>query len=446
MQKNTWSSRFNFILAATGAAVGLGAIWKFPYMTGDNGGSAFVLLSIACIIAVGIPIMLAEILLGRLGKANPITTLAKLAKSYKKSPHWAMLGIWGAIGLLLVLSFYSVIAGWSIAYIFKIWSFKLGNFDTEAILNNFDNFLASPYQLVLWHSLFMLLTMGVVAQGVQKGIEKASKIMMPGLFFVLIILSSYSLYIGDAKSALNFLFTPDFSKLNSHVFIEALGQAAFSLAVGAGCMLVYGCYTEEKTKIASTSGIIACLIVVVSLLSGLAIFPLVFQYGLSPAEGPGLVFKILPVAFNQMPMGAAFGSLFFAMLLFAAWTSSISLGEPLVVTLTENFKINRKAASIYVGMTAWTLGTLGALSFNVLADFTIFNHSIFSAMADTVTNIILPFGAIGFAVFAGWYVPSKDSKQALNINSNLYFKAWQLLARFVAPTAIIVILTANILN
>lgn len=439
MNQNRWSSRLNFILATTGAAVGLGSIWKFPYMAGANGGGAFVLILLVATVFIGIPIMMAEILLGRLGRANPVATMRYLAKQQQQPRQWQWLGWWGALALVLVLSFYSVIAGWSIAYFFKSVTGVWQSITPAEIQKDWAQFLSNPLQLLLWHSLFIFLTLWVVARGVHRGLEKASRIMMPGLFIVLLILMIASIFIGDFQQALVFLFKPDFSKITPSVAIDALGQAAFSLAIGAGCMLVYGCYTTENTKLAINTCLIASLIILVSILSGLAIFPLVFQYELSPQGGPGLMFHVLPIVLSHMPAGHFFGSLFFLMLLFAAWTSSISMAEPLVVILTEEFKMTRLMGAILVGILTWALGGLAMLSFNLLGEFKILGRFlIFDAMADFATNIILPTGAFCFAIFAGWFIEPTPAKQALGLSS-FGFWLWRFLVRWIAPTAILLV-------
>ena len=435
-----WSSKLNFILATTGAAVGLGSIWKFPYMVGSNGGGAFVVVVILATMLIGIPVMMAEILLGRIARSNPIAAMQQLAQAANASRSWQLLAWWGALALILVLSFYSVIAGWSIAYIIKTWSGSLACLSPLQITSTWHTFLHDPVQLLIWHSVFMVTTMWVVAKGVQAGLERASRIMMPGLLFVLLILMAYSAYTGNFSQAFNFLFAPDFSKLTPNAIVNALGQAAFSLAIGAGCMLTYGCYVADDTKIGLNSCIIAVLVILVSLLSGLAIFPIVFASHLSPEDGPGLMFQVLPIAFNQMPAGTYFGGLFFLMLWFAAWTSSISMAEPLVIILREQFKASRLQASWVVGAITWTLGLLALSSFNILADVKIFGrYDLFNIMADFATNIILPTGALGFAIFAGWYIKPAVAKQAMHI-SNLGFFLWLYSVRFIAPLGIIAIM------
>lgn len=440
MIKQRWSSHFNFIMVTAGAAVGLGPIWKFPYMAGENGGGAFVLISILAMFLIGVPVLMGEIILGRFGRANPVASMKKLAHEYKQPQAWGLLGWWGALGLLLVLAFYSVVAGWSIAYIYKTWTGKLINLSSLQIMQEWDSFIASPWELLLWHSIFMILTLIVVSRGIHKGLEQASRIMMPALFIVLLILMGYSAVVGEFKAALNFLFTPDFSKLNPQVMINALGQAAFALAIGAGCMLMYGCYVPDKTRVGSDSLLVATMLILSSIVSGLAMFPLVFAYDLPPAGGPSLMFTVLPIAFNDMPYGLFFGGLFFLMLWFAAWTSSISMAEPLVVILHEQYKFSRKVASLIVGLTAWVIGAIAMLSFNVLQDVKIFGrYDIFTGIIDFSTNIILPIGALGFAIFSGWILNKHEVKKAMNIKSALAFNTWLFLIRYVAPIGILAV-------
>lgn len=427
-------------MVTAGAAVGLGPIWKFPYMAGANGGGAFVLVSTLAMFLIGVPVLMGEIVIGRLGRANPVASMKNLAIKHNQSPAWGFLGWWGALALLLVLAFYSVIAGWSIAYIFKIWTGKLSGLNATEIMNEWDNFISNPLELLFWHSIFMILTLAVVARGIHKGLEQASRIMMPALFIVLLVLMVYSSIVGEFKAACSFLFTPDFSKLTPQIMVNALGQAAFALAIGAGCMLMYGCYVPDKTRVGSDSLLVATMLLLSSIVSGLSMFPLVFAYGLPPEGGPSLMFTVLPIAFNNMPFGVFFGGLFFLMLWFAAWTSSISMAEPLVVILNEQYKMQRKYSSTLIGIIAWIIGAIVMLSFNKLQDLRIFGrYDLFSAVADFATNIILPTGALGFAIFAGWILDKNEVKHALNMKTALAFNIWLFLIRYVAPVGILAV-------
>lgn len=440
-----WSSRFAFIMASTGAAVGLGNIWKFPYMAGENGGGLFVLLYLICVALIGLPAMMAEILLGRLGQANPVTTLEKLAIHTQHSPQWKLFGWWGAFGLILILSFYSVVAGWSVGYLIKVWQGEFVNLSPHAIEETWKHFLSNPSTLILWHSFFMLMTLWVVAKGVRNGIERATTFMMPALFVILIVLTIYCAMVGDLKSAFDFLIKPDFAEVNANTVIYALGHAFFTLAVGCGTMLVYGAYSPSDTRIGSSVVIIALLDVLVAMLSGITIFSLVFKYHLVPEGGPGLMFKVLPIAFSQMPGGQWIGGLFFILLWFAAWAAALSMAEPLVVLLMERAKFSRVKACIWIGILCWSLGLLALFSFNIWSDIKLFGRfTFFEAMADLATNIVLPLGGAFFALFAGWALHPQESKQGLLLKSWKLFKIWRVLVRYVAPIGILIVLFWNL--
>jgi len=439
-----WSSRLGFILATTGAAVGLGNIWKFPYMAGDNGGSAFVLVYLACVVIIGLPVMIAEMLLGRRGRQNPVNSMALLASEARRNPGWQFIGWWGAAILLLVLSFYSVVAGWSLAYIMKSITGTFTGMNASLVQQQWTGFLSTPWPMLLWNSIFMWMTLWVVARGVQGGLEKASRIMMPALFGILIILVGYATSTTGFIPAVHFLFDVNFSKITADVVIAAMGHAFFTLAIGAGCMLVYGAYLPNNTRLASTVVIIAGLDVLVALLAGLAIFPIVFTHHLSPQGGPGLMFEILPIAFAKMGGGAFFGSLFFLLLLFAAWTSSISLAEPLVILLMERANLKRKTASFIVGITAWTMGIASILSFNVWQHVKLLGHwNIFAIITDLATNIMLPVGGFLIAIFAGWFMLKPTAKE-LSIKRRWIFSTWLFLVRFIAPIGILIIIISTL--
>jgi len=442
-----WSSRLAFIMAATGAAVGLGNIWKFPYMAGENGGGAFVFLYLIFVALIGVPALIAEIMIGRLGRDTPVKALQKLSAQAKASPKWRYLGWWGGLGLVLVLSFYSVIGGFSIGYLTELGFHGLDHFGSVAAVHLFfDAFLANPFNLLTWHTLFMIFTLSVIAFGVRSGLERASNILMPGLFFILFILMIYSIYVGDPAAAINFLLKPQLCDVTAAAALNALGHAFFTLAIGAGAMLVYGAYLPQQTRIGSSICIIAFLDVLVAIFSGLAIFSIVFAYELPVAGGPGLMFKVLPVAFVHMPSGALFGALFFILLLFAAWTSSISMAEPLVVLVMDRFCLKRKVACALIGLLCWILGVLASLSFNVWKDVRIFGHfSVFDAMADLTTNIILPIGGLCFVLFAGWVLKYTDTEYRLISHHPLGYELWRFLVRFIAPVGILLSFVFNLL-
>lgn len=443
--RGQWSSRLGFILATTGAAVGVGNIWKFPYMAGANGGSAFVLVYLVAILLVGIPIMLAEILIGRRGRHNPVDSLKILAAESNASSRWQGLGWLCVLTLIMVLSFYSVVAGWAIGY---FWETSAGHFTgmtASQVSQHWQRFLNSPGQLLLWHSLFMILTLWIVGRGVHRGIELASRIMMPLLFLILIALDIYGATTPGFSQACQFLFSLDLDKITPSVIISALGHAFFTLAVGAGAMLVYGSYLPRHTRFYGPVLAVVFLDVLVAILAGLAIFSIVFSYGLTAIGGPGLIFEALPIAFATMPGGQLLGGLFFALFLFAAWTSSISMAEPVVVLLAERYLGSRLKASIFVGFFAWLLGIGSILSFNRWANFTVFSHwNFFGAITDLATNILQPTGGILFALFAGWIMHKKITAEELQLPCKMY-TIWRILIRYIAPMGILIIFIAAIL-
>ena len=432
----TWSSRWTFILAATGSAVGLGNIWKFPYMAGDNGGGAFVLIYLACIFVIGIPIMLGEIMIGRRGRSSPANTMSFLAKEAESSQAWTLLGATGALAGLLILSFYSVAAGWAMAYVF-------GGFQetsAQAVSSEFDKFLTDPAALLFWHTLFIIITVTIVARGILKGLEAWINTLMPMLFIIIILLCIYAMQTGAFLEGLAYLFKPDFTKINSDVLLAALGQAFFTLSLGMGAIMAYGAYMPADQNIGRTAITVAALDTGVALLAGIAIFPIVFANGLAPTEGPGLVFVTLPIAFANMPLGVLFGTLFFILLSIAALSSSISLIEPGVAWLVESLKTKRAYAAIGLGIFSWTLGVFSALSFNLMSEFKLFGMNFFD-FTDFLTNqIMLPLGGIFIAVFVGWVMKKKDVLDELQIEDGIIFKSWFFVIRFVAPVMVAMVL------
>lgn len=434
-----WSSQLGFILATTGAAVGLGNIWKFPYMAGAHGGSAFVLIYLLALAAIGIPLMMGEMVLGRLGQHNPVATLSNLAKQYKVSRKWSYLGWWGSITLLLVLSFYSVIAGWSLYYLALVLKGGLNGLSDQAVHQVWLDFQSSPKHLWLYHTLFIIMTLGIVSKGVQAGIEKSSRIMMPALFAILIVLVGFGASKPGFVQAWCFLFDFKMQAITPEIAIYALGHAFFTLAIGAGCILVYGAYLPKSIPMTKTIFIITLLDVLVAVLSGMAIFPIVFSHDLPPQGGPALMFEALPIAFTTMGGGQWFGALFFSLLFFAALTSSISMAEPMVFLLTERFGMKRTKSSWIVGLLTWILGALCALSFNTWQNVTVLGHTLFDAITDLTTNIMLPLGGLGFALFVGWCLPKSPLQKALNITNRRAFKLWHGLVRWLCPLGILII-------
>ena len=429
----TWTGKWTFILAAAGSAVGLGNIWKFPYMAGEYGGGAFVLVYLVCILLIGVPIMIAEILLGRRGRSSPANTMAYLAVEARAFPQWKYLGMMGAVAGLLILSFYSVAAGWAFAYIFE----EFNGTSAEYYGQEFDSFLKDETRLIFFHSIFIFATIFIVARGVIKGIEIWINRLMPILFIIIVLLCVYATQTGAFFEGVSYLFTPDFSKINAKVILAALGQAFFTLSLGMGAIMAYGAYMPANQNIGSTALYVAFLDTLVALLAGIAIFPIVFANNLEPAVGPGLVFVTLPWAFVNMPLGIIFGKLFFVLLTIAALSSAISLLEPGVAWIVESLKIKRYIAAAGLGFIAWTLGIFSALSFDLLAGFTPIGDKNFFDSLDFLSNqVLLPLGGIFIAIFVGWVMKRSDVFEELNLKEGLVLKAWFFLLKFVSPLVV----------
>lgn len=436
-----WSSRWAFILAATGSAVGLGNIWKFPYITGENGGGAFVLVYLICIAIIGIPIMMAEVMLGRRGRQSPINTMLSLSEEEGSHKAWQIIGWGGMIAGFLILSYYSVIAGWALAYVLRAGTGMFTGATAEGVQGIFNDLVSDPVRLLAWHTLFMVMTMVVVARGVRSGLEQAVRFMMPALFFILIVLVGYAMSTGSFMDGARFLFEPDFGKITGAGILKALGHAFFTLSLGMGAIMIYGSYMPDNTSIARTSIAVAIADTLVALLAGMAIFTIVFANGLEPGAGPGLVFQTLPLAFGQMPGGTFFGMLFFILLVFAAWSSSISLIEPLVAWLVENHNMSRVKASAVSGVLAWILGVGTVFSFNVWSEVKLFGKSFFDLLDFLTANIMLPLGGLFVAIFATWVMSKQSSRDelALTGKAEIGYQLWYFLTRFITPIAVIVV-------
>jgi len=441
-----WSGRWAFILAATGSAVGLGNIWKFPYITGENGGGAFVLVYLLCIAIIGIPIMIAEVMLGRRGRRSPINTMRYLSKDEKRSPYWQLLGWGGIIAGFLILSYYSVIAGWALAYMFRTAGGLFNGVTADGTRSIFTGLISDPERLLAWHTIFMVMTTVVVARGVRSGLEQAVRYLMPALFILLIVLVGYAMNTGAFAKGLSFLFTPDFHRMTWNSVLIALGHAFFTLSLGMGAIMVYGSYLPERTSIAKTAIIIAGMDTLVALLAGMAIFPIVFANGLEAGSGPGLIFQTLPIAFGHMPGGALFGTLFFILLTFAAWTSAISLIEPAVAWMVENHRVSRIYASVWAGIATWLLGLVTVFSFNFWSDVTplsMFKNfegkTLFDLLDYLTANIMLPLGGLFIALFAAWRMRRSSCVDELGMGESLGFRLWYYTVRYVSPLAVIVV-------
>ena len=437
-----WGSRVGFIMAAVGSAVGLGNIWKFPYMVGESGGSAFVLAYLVCIALIGFPILVAEWMIGRRGQRNPMDSFANVAVSEGRSRNWAVVGVVGILGAFLILSFYSVIGGWALNYMTKLASGDFTGLDGAAVEGVFNTMLASPGTLTIWHTVFMLITGGIVALGVTGGIEKASKVMIPLLALILFIIVGYNVVNGGFGEAVSYLFTPDFSKLfgegASDIFLAALGHAFFTLSLGMGIMVTYGSYLGKDISLLSMARTVVIMDTVIALAAGLAIFPIIFSHGMDPASGPGLIFVSLPIAFGSMTAGAILGTLFFLLITFAALTSSISLIEPSIEFLEERTSMNRTTAVILASIAIWLLGVAALLSFNMWSDVMIFGNNIFDFLDKLTSKFMLPITGLAAIVFAGWFMNQDSVRRELGLSEGSW-SLWQVIAKFVAPIGVIII-------
>ena len=439
-----------FMLAAVGAAVGLGNIWKFPYVAGVSGGGAFVLVYIVCVIFVAIPILIGELLIGRCGSGSPPVAMRKVAEKSGRSAKWSIVGFMGMIVGYLIATYYSVIAGWTLVYIYK----AANSFDGATALNvaqQFEDLKADPVTMAIWHSVFMCLALTIVGRGLRNGIERVVKLLMPALFVMLAVMIGYAAVAGDFAAGVNFLFSVDFSKITGAVVLNAIGQAFFSISVAMGLMMVYGAYVPKDVSLTRSAVIIATADTVIALLAGLMIFPIVFANGLDPAEGPGLIFKTLPTAFVGMPGGAVFGALFFLLLAFAAITSIIAIIEPIVAYAEDRWHMERTTACVVFGFIGWAIGIASVLSFNAwqdvtpLAMFDVFDgKSIYDLIDYFTANIMMPVGAILIALFVGWRMKPEMIEGDLSFSHPLLFKAWLWIMRVVAPLAILGILVSGL--
>jgi NSS family neurotransmitter:Na+ symporter len=450
-QHENWSSRFTFLLAAIGAAIGLGNIWKFPYITGENGGSAFVLVYLLCIVFVAIPILIAEIALGRRGGQSPPYSVAIVAKAEGRSRGWAVIGWLGVFAAYLIMSYYSVIAGWAMSYMFKSGSSGFAGKSPEMISADFNNLLADPATLVFWHAIFMFITMVILIRGLRKGIERTVQILMPLLFVLLLVMVGYAAVEGDMSAGLHFMFDFDLSAINGKVVLMAVGHAFFSIGVAMGLMMGFGAYLDKDISIVRSALIISAMDTLVALLAGLAIFPIVFANGLDPAEGPGLIFVTLPIAFGNMTGGLIFGTLFFILLFFAALTSSIGSLEPVVAWVEERFSMQRPGAAILTCVSGFILGMGSVFSFNIWSDWhplgfiDRFAETGFFDLIDYLTaNVMMPLGGLLLAVFVGWKVSPQSIAEELNVQSKWFFNTWYWLLRWVVPFSITIIFLSNL--
>ncbi|MBB3190449.1 sodium-dependent transporter [Halomonas cerina] len=435
---NVWTHKGTFLLAAVGSAVGLGNLWRFPYLAGENGGGAFFLVYALTIFSVGIPILIAEIMLGRSSRRSPIMGMRFLARTHTASRAWESIGWLGAVSAFVILSFYSVIAGWAIHYTGLMLTGSLQQADATSIGASFEALLATPELLLLYHTLFIAASALIVGLGIHRGIENGLRLLMPSLCVILLVVLAYSASLGDLGAAADFLLTFNLGELSLEGWLAAMGQSFFTLSLGMGAIMAYGAYMPGETSLTRTAITIAVLDTAVAVIAGLAIFALVFGAGLDPGEGPGLMFVTLPLAFAEMPGGALLGGIFFILVLGAAISSAISMIEPVAAYLVERFDLPRPQAVAAMVIASWALGLLTVMSFNLWADDSLF-HRLFDRSAfdvlELLTNILMPLGGLLIALFAGWALTHGEVLKEMHTNER-WFRIWRFLVRFVAPTAV----------
>lgn len=441
----SWSSRHGFLLAAIGGAVGLGNLWRFPYVAGEYGGGGFVIIYLAIVFLLGAPLMAGEMLLGRRGHRSPINAMAALVRDEQASGLWKAIGWISIIVPFVALSYYAVVAAWAIDYLVLALGDAFSGFDATSSGNTFGLRVAESGRQSALHGLFVALAAWVVANGVNRGIERASKLLMPALFAVILILAGYGFVAGDFAAAAAFMFSFDFSSLTGESFLVALGQALFSLGIGVGLMITYASYMPRDYSLHGSATVVCVGDTLAALLAGFAIFPIVFASGLDPAEGPGLVFVSLPIAFGNMAGGHAIGTLFFLLLLFAAFTSAIGMLEPVVAWLEERHPGRRRSMAVAAGLAAWVLGLGSVFSFGLLSDlhplsFLGVERNFFGIADFTVANVLAPVNALLIALFAGWVLRASIVEEEFAADSAQWKAYWRLANRFLAPAALLIVL------
>ncbi|MFP4207369.1 MAG: sodium-dependent transporter [Wenzhouxiangella sp.] len=437
-----WSSRLAFVLAATGSAVGLGNIWRFPYITSENGGGAFVLVYLICIVLVGLPVMFSEIVIGRRGRMSPVNSMRELADDVGASRAWMGLGFLGIVAGFLILSFYSVVAGWTLHYGVLYFKQLFGAPGISDPAATFGALLGNAGELTFWHGVFMVMTVGVVALGVEKGLERAVGILMPVLFILLLILLLYGVSTGHFWEGAAFMFKPDWSQLSGGMIVTAMGQAFFTLSLGMCAIMTYGAYLPAHVHVPKVGTAVALSDTAVAVIAGLAIFPIIIAFGIDPGSGgAGLIFTSLPLAFAEMPFGIAYGMAFFLLLAVAAWTSSISLMEPAVAYLVEATNLSRKSAALLVAALGWVMGLASVFSFNIWSSVKIGEKSIMDAIEFVAADVMLPIGGLLTAIFAGWVLSKTITREELDDKMHDWaFKAWLWLTRVVTPLLILLVM------
>lgn len=430
---STWGTRFGFLMAAIGSSVGLGNFWRFPYVAGENGAAAFIVIYLVCVFFIALPILIAELSVGRHARRSAVGSVQKMAFNAGAPGIWSIAGWVAMIAAVLILCFYSVVAGWVVAYVFQMAAGDFVGAAPEVVAASFGELVGNTDRVIGWHTAFMVVTVGIVSLGVAKGIERAVTILMPIFFLMLIAMVVYAAMTADMSAALAYLFTPDFSEIGPQTFLAALGQAFFSIGVGGAIMITYGSYLPRSDNLAGSSTIIAGADTLVAIVAGLAIFPFVFAFSLDTAAGPALFFQTLPSAFAQMPAGQYVGTAFFILAFIAALTSSISLLQVVVAFAEEHTDFGKTGSAIFFGVIIWLVGCGAA-----------FSGGYFDLLDTLSGKVFLPLGGLLIALFTGWVVARSLMRHELVQTSDFVFVAWRFLIRFVAPIAVLAILAGGI--
>lgn len=433
--RESFGSSFGVIAATAGSAIGLGNIWRFPYVAGENGGAAFLLVYIGFIIVIGVPVMLSEFVIGRSAQQNAFGSFRKLAPG----KPWYLIGLMGVVAAFMILSFYTAVAGWTLEYIYQSLINGFAGKSSTELESMFNEFTGSSYRPVLWFFVFIALTAVIIMLGVKKGIEKSTKILMPVLFVLLIVLAIRAVTLPGAMEGVQFLFRPDFSKITTKSILEALGQAFFSLSIGMGTLITYASYVPKDNNLGKTAVSVAFTDTLVAILAGVAIFPAVFAFNIAPGSGAGLVYITLPNIFQQMPGGYVFSLMFFILLGVAALTSTISVLEVIVAFFSEELNMGRKSATWVATVLVSILGVMASLSWGLMSDVKIFGKSIFDILDYTSANILLPLGGFFIVLFVAWFFGREKAKEELSNDGKLavkYLPFYVFVIRFLAPLCI----------
>ena len=444
MNREQWDSRWGFVLATVGSAIGLGNIWRFPTAVGQSGGGAFLVLYLVIILFIGVPLMICELSIGRRGNTNIVDSFGKI----KKGSYWWLAGLLGIITGFVILSFYSVIAGWSLNYIFKFVGGQFSNPTAEQAELIFEQFISRPLTPLLWQAIFVALTISIVTLGIKGGIEKFSKTLMPFMFFLLFLLAARSMTLEGAGEGITWYLRPDFSLLNIDIILGALGQVFFSLSLGMGSIITYGSYLKKENNLPRSSLIISITDLAIAITAGLIIIPAVFAFGLSPQSGPPLIFITLPLVFGALPLGNVLGALFFLLLSIAAITSSISIMEVIVAYFIDKFEKPRKTVSMVTGVVIFLIGIPSSLSRGPLQDFLVFNLPFLELMDYISAHLLLPLAGLLIAVFVGWIWTPDSAVKEINLSANKFRLArpWAVIVKYLLPIILTYILISGLIS